>query len=357
MSNHPTNTSRPHLRGYLTAGYVIFIAYVSLTPLSSWKEQGLSFAEVLTAPLAQTFTGFDFTLNLLSYLIFGFLLASLLHHRWRPARVIAVTTASGMLLSVCMEYLQMYLPTRYSSNTDMLSNTLGALLGALLLFYLVRYRWNVRIRELHYKWFKHGRIFDFGLALIALWLFAQSNPSLPMLGSVFIREVARWPFDIVPASPFSWLECGEVTLNLLLTGILLSTLLRERRHTVNTLLLMLGALTLVKFIAAALLLKSWALLIWLDSEAMLGIAAGLLLLVALLRLPHLWLLLAGALAALLYLVLLQDLLLGNHPSTARRLYHWHYIHLLNYNGFSQLVILLFPLLMLAYLWRTGVLRK
>lgn len=356
MSSHPAHTSRPHLRGYLVIGYMIFIAYVSLVPFN-WQDQGLNFSDVLAAPLMQTFTWFDFNLNLFSYLVFGFLLTSLLHLRWHARKVIAITTACGLLLSASMEYLQMYLPTRFSSNTDILSNTLGTLLGAMLLFLLIRFSINIRFRELHYRWFKHGRIFDFGLALIALWIFAQSNPSLPMLGSVFIREVARWPFDIVPAKPFSWLEASEVALNLLLTGILLSTLLRERRHTFNTLLLMLGGLTLVKFIAAAMLLKSWALLIWLDGEAMLGIASGLILLVFILRLPHGKLLFTGYAASLLYLLLLQDTWLDNQPSTVRRLFHWHYIHLLNYNGFSQLVVLLFPLLMLVYLWRTGVLRK
>ena len=160
-----------------------------------------------------------------------------------------------------------------------------------------------------------GMLIDFGLALLALWMFAQINPSLPMLGNVFVSEVARWPFDVVPAAPFNWLECIEVALNLLMLGILLSTLLRERRHTVNGLLLVLCTVTLVKFIAAAVLLKSWALLLWLNSEAMLGIIAGLLLLAAAMRLSRSWLLGVGALAALMYLVLVLP---GARQRTLRR---------------------------------------
>jgi hypothetical protein len=52
-----------------------------------------------------------------------------------------------------------------------------------------------------------------------------------------------------------------------------------------------------------------------------------------------------------------SMLLGSAPSAAQRLYHWHYIHLLNYNGLSQLAILLFPILLLGYMWRTAILRK
>ncbi|MGV8933063.1 MAG: VanZ family protein [Gallionellaceae bacterium] len=359
MQNNCKNqdTTRTHLRNYLSAGYVLFIVYVSLTPFKGWQQQGLSFVDVLLSPVGQTFTGFDFTLNLISYFPLGFLLFALLHGRWSATRVLFASTLCGLLLSTGMEYAQMFLPSRVSSNTDMLSNTAGTLFGAAFAMAIAGRLWFSHLSDLQQKWFKHGRINDFGLALIALWVFAQTNPSLPMLGSVFVREVARWPFDIVPETPFNWLECAEVTLNLILLGILLSNLLRERRHAISALLLLLLAVTLIKFFAAALLLKSWALLLWMDSEAMLGMLAGLLLLLAALRLPHRKLLATGALSAVLYLVLLQDLLLDSKPYAAMRMYHWHYIHMLNYNGLSQLVILLFPVLLIAYLWRTGLRRK
>lgn len=357
MNARNKDTTRTHLRGYLTAGYVLFIIYVSLTPFRGWQEQGLSFADVLVAPFGQTYTWFDFMLNLFSYFPLGFLLVAMLRSRWSTARVLFASALCGLLLSMGMEYAQMYLPTRVSSNTDLLSNTLGTFFGAAFALTIAEQVWFSRIRSLQEKLFKHGRINDFGLALVALWVFAQTNPSLPMLGSVFVREVARWPFDIVPELPFNWLECAEVTLNLLLLGILLSNLIRERRHAISALLLLLFAVTLIKFFAAAILLKSWALLLWMDSEAMVGMLAGLVLLLVILRLPHRKLLGIGALSAVLYLVLLQDLLLDSKPSAAMRMYHWHYIHMLNYNGLSQLVILLFPVLLLAYLWRTGILRK
>lgn len=356
MKDKIINSPRYRLQRYLAAGYALFLAYVSLSPFSGWREQGLYFSDVLAAPLAQTFTWFDFSLNCIAYLPFGFLLAYMLRSRRPAVHVLLLATLTGLALSVTMEYAQMYLPTRVSSNSDLLSNSIGALCGAVLALKIAEYAWFSRIKNWHEKWFKRGTIIDFGLALVALWTFAQINPSLPMLGSVFISEVARWPFDIVPAAPFNWIECAEVALNLLLLGILLSSLLRERRHTVNALLLVLCAVTLFKFFAAAVLLKSWALLLWLNSEAMLGIIAGLLLLVAALRLSRVWLLGFGALAAISYLVLVLGLIVGSTPSAAMRLYHWHYLHMLNYNGLSQLVLVLFPVLLFGYLWRTGMQR-
>lgn len=356
MKDKLINSPRYRLHRYLAAGYALFIVYVSLSPFSGWQQQGLYFSDVLTAPLAQTFTWFDFAVNCIAYIPFGFLLAYMLRGRGPAVHVLLSATLTGLALSVMMEYAQMYFPTRVSSNSDLLSNSIGAFCGAAFALKIAEYAWFSRIKNWHEKWFERGTISDFGLALAALWMFAQINPSLPMLGSVFVSEVARWPFDIVPAAPFNWIECAEVALNLLLLGVLLSTLLRDRRHTMNALLLVLCSVTLSKFIAAAVLLKSWALLLWLNSEAMLGIIAGLLLLIAALRLSRIWLLGFGALAAISYLALVLGLLVGNTPSAALRLYHWHYLHMLNYNGLSQLVLVLFPILLLGYLWRTGLQR-
>lgn len=357
MSTQSKSSTHTHLRSYLTTGYALFIVYVSLSPFGGWQEQGLFFMDVLTAPLEQTFTWFDSTLNLLSYSPLGFLLASMPGNRRSSLQALSASALCGLALSASMEYAQMYLPSRVSSNTDLISNTAGTILGVIIALAIAKHRWLSRIKDLHEKWFKHGRKNDFGLALVVLWIFAQTNPSLPMLGSVFVRAVARWPFDIVPESPFNWLESAEVALNLLLLGILLSTLLRERRHTLTALLLVLLSVTLIKFVAAAVLLKSWALLLWMNNEAMLGIMTGLIFLVVALRLSHRWLLGFATFSALIYLALLQDLLLDSKPSAAMRIYHWHYAHMLNYNGFSQLIILLFPVLLLVYLWRTSILRK
>ena len=88
---------RFRLQRYLTAGYALFIVYASLSPFSGWQEQGLYFSEVLIAPLDQTFTWFDFTLNALSYLPLGFLLAYLLRNRW-PACICCCCYAGRLVL-------------------------------------------------------------------------------------------------------------------------------------------------------------------------------------------------------------------------------------------------------------------
>lgn len=352
MKEASATSSRVRLRTYLAAGYALFIVYASLSPFSGWQEQGLKFSAVLAFPLLQQYTWFDAAVNLLGYLPFGLLLGLALRARLNLRWSVLLATLGGIVLSAMMEYAQMYLPVRISSSLDLLANSSGALVGAVLAVNIAPREWfalHLAYWRMHF--FHGGRGVDFGLALVALWMFAQINPSLPMLGNVFISEVARAPFVVVQTKPFNWVESTAVLLNLLMLGMLLLTLLRIRRQAVSTLLLVLCAVAVAKFTASAILLKSWALLLWLNGEAMLGIFSGALLLITVSGLSRTQLLKYAALVALGYWVLAHWVLDSGEPSAAMRMYQWNYGHLLNYNGLSQTIAYVFPFLMLGYLWR------
>jgi len=344
--------TRARLRTWLAVGYALFIGYASLSPFTGWREQGLDFFEVLAAPLRLTYTAFDAAVNLLAYLPFGLLAGLALHARCGAAASVALGLCLGIGLSAGMEYLQMYLPARISSNMDLLSNGAGTLIGALLAV-SVASRGGLFVRLIRWRssLFHHGRETDFGLALLVLWVFGQVNPSLPMLGNVFISEVARQPFAALAPAPFGWWESGAVTLNLLMLGALLLTLLRTSRHAVIALPAALGMVALVKFVMAALLLKSWALLLWINSEAVLGMLLGMALLLAALSLPRSLVIVGGAAVALSYFAVVNFVFGDNAPAAAMSVYHWHYGHLLNYNGLAQTIAMVFPLLLLFHLWR------
>ncbi|MDO8262625.1 MAG: VanZ family protein [Gallionella sp.] len=352
MNDIPIIETRARLRTWLAIGYALFIVYASLSPFTGWREQGLEFAEVLGMPLRLTYTAFDATINLLSYLPLGLLVGLALRARFGAAVSVISGLCLGVLLSACMEYLQMYLPTRISSNMDLLSNSTGALTGTLLAVRMTSWTWLIaKLTYWRSGLFHHGKEMDFGLALLALWMFGQINPSLPMLGNVFISEVAHQPFVKLPPAPFDWWESSAVTLNLLMLGTLMLTLLRVQRNTAPALLAVLSAVAVAKFFAAALLLKSWALLLWINSEAMLGMLLGMLLLLAVLRLPRAAVIVFGATAALVYFAIVNFALDSHTPSAATSVYHWHYGHLLNYNGLAQTIALTFPILLLFHLWR------
>jgi VanZ family protein len=344
--------TRLRLRAWLIFGYTLFIMYGSLSPFVGWREPGFDFLDVLRTPLQFTYTAFDAVINLLSYLPLGLLVGLTARSRFGTPTSVIFGLCAGVLLSACMEYLQMYLPTRVSSNMDILTNSSGALLGALLAVSMTSWTGLFsRITRWRNDLFRHGKEMDFGLALLALWMFGQINPSLPMLGNVFISGVASQPFVTPPPAPFNGWESSVVTLNLLMLGTLTLTLLRVPRHIVMALLVILSTVALAKFITAALLLKSWALLLWINSEAVFGMMLGILLLFAALWLPLSVVIGFGAAASLCDFVMVNFVFGNNSPSAAMSIYHWHYGHLLNYNGLAQTITLVFPLLLLFHLWR------
>ena len=322
--------SRSLLRRYLVAGYALFIIYASLSPFLGWRDQGLEFWAVLTSPLGLTFTAFDAISNLLAYLPFGILLALTLRTYYSGSNSVLFATLLAMALSVSMEYLQMYLPMRTSSNADIIANGIGALSGALLAVSIVQRAWFLRITEWRIGLFRQGPGVDFGLALVMLWMFAQINPSMPMLGNVFITEPSYRMFVAMPEEPFNLWESLVIALNLLMLGALLLSLMHTRRHVVVGIVIMLCVVALAKFVAAVVLLKSWALLLWLNSEAILGIVIGLTMMAALGWMSRVWLFWLTALSALAYLVLVHWVLDSGTVSAAMRLYYWRYGHLRNF---------------------------
>ncbi|HTN95002.1 MAG TPA: VanZ family protein [Gallionella sp.] len=352
MSEFAIPKTRVRLSAWLSIGYTLFIVYGSLSPFSGWRDQGLDFTDVLRAPFQLTYTAFDAVINFLSYLPFGLLIGMALRKRFGALVSVCLGLSAGVALSASMEYLQMFLPTRTSSNMDLLSNSAGSLIGALLAVSMISWTWFFsRLTRWRSELFQHGHKMDFGLALLMLWMFGQMNPSLPMLGNVFISEVARQPFAALPQTPFNAWESSAVALNLLMLGTLMLTLLRNPRNIFTMLPVILGIVAAAKFIAAALLLKSWALLLWINSEAVLGMLLGIFLLIAASWLPRSVMLGFGTLAAVCDLAIVNFVFDDNTPSAAMSIYHWHYGHLLNYNGLAQTITLVFPLLLVFHLWR------
>lgn len=72
----------------------------------------------------------DMFINIGGFVPFGFALSALLAATGRIRRVGIWTVTGGLLVSLTIEILQVYLPTRNSDLTDVLTNTLGTVLGA-----------------------------------------------------------------------------------------------------------------------------------------------------------------------------------------------------------------------------------
>lgn len=304
-------------------------------------------------PLHRQYTWFDFTINLLAYLPLGLLLGLSFHTRLAATWCVLLSLFCAMGFSATMEYAQMYLPSRISSNLDWVANSLGALTGTLLVVSMTtRTVLIARLQAHRNHFFMAGNVANFGLALVALWMFAQINPLLPLLGHVFPRDVAHLPLAMPEPVPFQWLDSITVLLNLLMLGLLLLSLLNQQRHLPVTLMLVLGAVVLAKFITAAILLKSWALFLWINSEALIGICAGIFFLVLMEKHWSRKIILWGAASvALGYALLTNWIPDSSTPFAIRHLFQLQYGHLFNYNQLSRAVTDIFPVLLLIYLWR------
>jgi VanZ family protein len=80
----------------------------------------------------------DVLRNIVGFMPLGFLLCALLYRAPRFPRAVLLSTLLGGTLSLCIEILQAYIPQRGSGMTDVITNTLGTLLGALLLTFSIR---------------------------------------------------------------------------------------------------------------------------------------------------------------------------------------------------------------------------
>ena len=199
--------------------YAGLIVYASLYPFSDWRYQGIMPWGFLTSPLPKYWTGFDVTINLLGYVPLGFLLvfSALRTGRGRAALGLGVLAAG--LLSLAMESLQNYLPSRVPSNVDLILNTMGAVVGGLMAWAMGKLglikRWSV----MRASWFVADA--RGGLVLLALWPLALLFPAtVPFgLGQVLERLESALT-DILQDTPFlEWMPIRDIELQPLVPGV------------------------------------------------------------------------------------------------------------------------------------------
>jgi VanZ family protein len=196
----------------LALATICLIVYASLYPFADWRDQGISPFRFLTAPLPQYWTGFDVGANLLGYAPLGFLLALSALRSRRVSWAVTVAVLACGLLSLAMETLQSYLPSRIPSNVDLLLNTLGAWLGACFAWALEKTGVVDRWGRFRARWFAQDA--RGALVLLSLWPLALLFPaSVPMgLGQVFERLEAALA-DVLTDTPFlQWMPVRDVEL-------------------------------------------------------------------------------------------------------------------------------------------------
>jgi len=171
--------------------YAAGIMVISLSPFTDWRfipEPPWAF---LGKPWPRYWTLLDLMVNILAYIPLGLLVSRAISQRmgrnpWGPAWGCLVAMLAGALLSVGMESIQTYLPSRRSSILDLAANSMGSSIGAFIASAYALNKKRLHITE--------SRPIEIGaVMLLGLWLVAQAAPQ-PMwlaMGDV-LSESAEW---------------------------------------------------------------------------------------------------------------------------------------------------------------------
>ncbi len=341
--------------------YAALIVFASLFPFDGWREQGISPWVFFSAPIPPPYwTWFDVNINVGGYAPLGFLLGlALLRTGW-PRAAVPVAALAGALLSLAMEFLQIYLPRRVPSNMDLALNACGALLGAMVAALLERLGAIDRWSRFRARWFvpeARG-----ALVLLALWPLALLFPAaVPFgLGQMWER-LEQALVDLVEDTPFlEWLPVRDTPLEALsasgelvavLLGLLVPCLLgycvvrsvgRRAAFAVATVLIGVAVTALSSALSYGPS-HAWE---WLNLPTRIGIWAALAATLALVALPR------RACAALLLLALALHLNLLNQAPTsayfAQTLQAWEQGRFIRFYGLGQWLGWLWPYAALVY---------
>lgn len=288
-------TSEERIRGrsatlalILALAYTLLIAYASLQPFLGWRFPPAEVFYFVTAPWPKYVTMGDLVINAAAYIPLGFLLALALSRRRAAARAAFLAAAIGALLSLTMETVQMFLPQRIASNVDLLTNSTGALIGAMAAPLLSPSGLpGRRIAAWRHALFLPGTLVDTGLVLAGLWLFTHLHPTAQLFGTGNLRATFDLPVYLIhtPGRLIS-AEAVVVFMNLTGLGLLIAALTRHTVPKLRVIAVVVGAGLCVKILAAEALFGAPGPLVWLTPGVALGLIAGSVMLYALTRTPR-----------------------------------------------------------------------
>jgi len=343
--------------------YMLLIVYASLYPFSGWIDNGLPPFGYLVGPRPQYWTYFDVVTNIIGYVPFGALVVFALYPRLRGLGAALIAIASGLLLSGTIEAAQNFLPARFPSNIDLLTNFFGACIGAVVAVWLTpKFLERSRFLRYRHKWFLRdaGR----GMVVIGLWPLAQIYPQGYLFGngqfllilSGWLSELSSSDIDIAAmirsgaelAPAQYWL--AEAVLSACgLTGALLTflVLLRKNVPSAQLTVLLITAALVVKTLASALFFTPANAFAWLTPGALGGLLFGGAMLFGLAFAP------AVAQRRIAMLMLMVSLLVVNlipvNPYYVVTMQTWVQGRFLNFNGAAQFLSSFWPFLCLWFL--------
>lgn len=352
--------------------YALLLVYSGLAPWSGWRDLGLNPFAYLAAPIPAHVTNFDLAFNVLAYLPLGALLVLALHPATRGPKAVFITACTGFVLAAFIEAVQSYLPTRISSNLDLLTNSGGALIGALLTApFASSLIDHGRLAQWRLRWFERDA--SVLLLVVALWPAAQIYPESMLFGNGEIRdalsevtaafgsvlaEVDAAVFGaavVFGVAEFVLAEAFVVAAAILAVGLAFASTMRPNAPRVKLLLALLIAAWLAKTLANAVEFGPERALAWRTPGAYGGIALGVLSLLTASAGPRVWSARLALLATLALIVAVN--LVPDNPFYIDAIRTWRQGALLNFNQLARWLSLLWPYALALALLFAGAQRR
>src|SRR5262245_11826779 len=336
------------LARYLFVAYLLLVVYASLYPFSGWRDRGLPAFAFLTASFNRPVPAFDVVINVLGYMPLGFLAVLAAYPRWRGVAGLAFGIAVSIIATFTLESLQLYLPTRTSSNLDLLANTAGGALGALAAAAATGPLMDAgKLESLRDELFRPGRRVDLGLVLLGLWLFAQLSPETLLFGTGDLRDLFKTPSGkLYPAEVFLRVEAGVAFANGLAAGLLAACLVERSQPTRGVVLLLMASALPGHPFAFSLLIGPQDAISWVTPGALYGVAGAIALLMIAVALPR------GAQLPLVGFALLAATAIVNlapaNPYNTATFSLWKQGQYLNFNGLTRVVSIVWPFAAMFY---------
>jgi VanZ family protein len=340
---------RSRLVRYLAIGYTLLIVYASLYPFTGWRDSPDGPFDFLFAAWPRFHSSSDVILNVIGYVPFGLLAALALLPAVGAAGAGLLSTAAGTVLSVLMEAIQLYISSRVASNLDVLTNGVGAMVGALLAI-TVGERWVLsgNLYRLRQRAFLPGAAVDIGFVVLLLWLFTQLNPEVWLFGNGDLRAYLSLHSAAMFQPDFHrWIETLVTASNLAGVCLLTSVLGKERYGMAGPLLTLLSLALALKTAAGLTLFRPGDAGLWITPGAMLGIPGGVAAYLLLRRLPRSGMAIAACLLFAAGAVLVN--VAPENPYLEASVRVWRHGHFLSFSGVTQLVGALWPAIACSYL--------
>ncbi len=227
--------------------YAALIVYGSLYPLSGWRVPSTPIFSFLLASFPDHFSKADLLTNVLAYVPLGALIAWMVISEGNAVVLLAAGVA-GAGLSFAMESVQVFLPSRTSSNVDLLTNIAGVLVGAAIgCIFRPGSETMQRVTALRNRWFTGDQAVDVGLGAVLLWASSQLSPFVPSMDVSSIRQGLSplWSGLNSPAS-LSALKLAAYALDIAGLGLLTTIMAHEQRRVVSYFLVFAGLVLCLK---------------------------------------------------------------------------------------------------------------